>query len=136
MARVELTWIEGQRYLGVDSTRHSVVLSSGDDVGVRPSEALLIALAACSAHDVVAIVEKQRAELRRLSVTVSGEQETAPPRAFRAIHLRFAAAADGLTPEKLRRAADLALNKYCSVRASLSPTIAVTFETVLEGSES
>lgn len=135
MADVELTWIERQRYLGVDSTGHSVVLSSGDDVGVRPSDALLLALAACAAHDVVEIVRKQRGGLRRLTVAVHGEQAPEPPRRYRAIHLRFAADAQGTTPEKLRRAVDLALNKYCAVRASLAADIDITFEVSLTGGE-
>lgn len=132
MATVELTWIEGRRFLGVDSTRHSVVLSGGDDVGVRPSDGLLLALAGCAAYDIVAILEKQRLALRGLTVTVAGEQAEAPPWPYRRIHLRVAAAAAGLRPAQLARAVDLALNKYCSVRASLHPEIAVTFEAVAE----
>ncbi|MEN9939190.1 MAG: hypothetical protein RLZZ387_5769 [Chloroflexota bacterium] len=132
MRRVELTWVEGQRYQGVDSGGNTVALGSGGEPGVSPAEALLLALAGCAAHDVVAIVAKQRATLRRLVVTVTGEQLPTPPRAYRAIHLRFEVSAEGLTEAKLRRAADLALNKYCTVRASLSPEIAVTFAVVLD----
>lgn len=131
MGRIQLTWVEGQRYLGVDSTNHSVVLSGGDDVGVRPSEALLLALAGCSAYDVVEIIRKQRAELRRLRVVVTGEQAPDPPWPYRRIHLRYEVVAAGSTVERVTRAADLALNTYCSVRASLSPEIDVTFEVAL-----
>lgn len=131
MAQIELTWIEKQRFVGVDSTSHSVVLSSGDDIGVRPSETLLIALAACSAHDVVEILGKQRARLRRLAVTVSGEQAPDPPWPFQRIHLSFRVDAEDVRQEQLNRAVDLSLNKYCSVRASLAPSVAVTFEVTL-----
>ena len=61
MAQINLTWVEQQRFIGVDSAGHSVVLSPPNDVGVKPSETLLIALAACAAHDVVEILQKQRA---------------------------------------------------------------------------
>jgi putative redox protein len=132
MAQIELTWIERRRFLGVDSDRHSVVLSPGDDVGVKPAENLLIALAGCAAYDVVAILEKQRLDLRRLAVTVRAEQDAEPPWRFRSISLLVRAAADGLRPAQLERAVDLALNKYCAVRASLHPEIAVSFETTVE----
>lgn len=132
MPTIELTWVEQKRFLGVDSGRHSVVLSGGDDVGVRPSENLLIALAGCAAYDVVEILQKQRLALRSLKVSATGEQAETAPWAYTAIHLRVAAAAAGLRPEQLARAADLALNKYCSVRASLHPDIAVTFDVLVE----
>lgn len=128
MATIELTWIEQKRFLGVDSGKHSVVLSSGDDVGVRPSENLLIALAGCAAYDIVEILQKQRLDLRSLKITAGGEQADAAPWPYRRIHLHVAGAAEGLRPEQLARAVDLSLNKYCSVRASLHPDIEVTFE--------
>lgn len=132
MSTIELTWIERKRFLGVDSTRHSVVLSGGDDVGVKPSDNFLIALAGCAAYDVVEILQKQRLELRLLSVAVDAEQADSPPWPFRRIHLSFKAAAEGLKAEQLARAVDLSLNKYCSVRASLSPEIDVSFEATVE----
>jgi putative redox protein len=132
MAQVELTWIERQRYLAVDSGGHSAVLSSKDDVGVRPSDTLLMALAGCSAYDVVEIIGKRRLDLTRLKVTVTAEQAEQAPWAFTRIHLRYVAAAVGLDQEQLARAIDLALNKYCAVRASLAPEVAVSFEAVIE----
>lgn len=128
MAHIHLTWIEQQRFLGVDAAKHSVVLSPPSDIGVKPSETMLIALAACSAHDVVEILHKQRSGLQRLSVEVDAEQTEDPPWAFRSIRLRYRASAEKLRPEQFKRAVNLALNKYCSVRASLHPEIAVTFE--------
>ena len=135
MAQIDLTWIEQQRFLGVDSSGHSMVLSPPNDVGVKPSETLLIALAACAAHDVVEILHKQRARLERLAVQVTADQAPDPPWAYQRIHLRFQALANGLQPERLERAIDLALNKYCSVRASLSADIAVTFAAELQARE-
>ncbi|HNP85377.1 MAG TPA: OsmC family protein [Kouleothrix sp.] len=127
MAQIDLTWIERQRFLGVDSAGHSMVLSPPSDVGVKPSETLLISLAACAAHDVVEILQKQRAQLARLAVQVTADQAADPPWAYQHIHLRFQVQAGTLSQERLDRAIDLSLNKYCSVRASLSPDIEVTY---------
>lgn len=132
MAQIDLTWIEQQRFIGVDSAGHSMVLSPPTDVGVKPSETLLIALAACAAHDVVEILQKQRARLERLAVQVTADQAPDPPWAYQRIHLRFQVLAEGLPQARLERAIDLALNKYCSVRASLAADIAVTFAAELE----
>lgn len=132
MAHVDITWIEEQRYLAVDSSNHSVVLSPPNDVGMKPSEMLLVALATCTAYDVVKIVQKQRAQLERLSIHVSSEQMAEAPWAYTHIHLLFKVKAGNLTQEKLLKAIDLSMNNYCSVRATLSPSVAVTFEADVE----
>jgi putative redox protein len=50
-------WVSGKRFVGIDSTHHAVVLSSKDEgVGVKPSDMLLVALASCTAVDVVEIL--------------------------------------------------------------------------------
>jgi len=54
MGTATVKWIEGKQFIGVDSTHHSVVLSTPDEgIGVKPSDLLLIAAAACCAVDVV-----------------------------------------------------------------------------------
>ena len=135
MSQIEVTWVNEHRYLAVDSTNHTVVLSPPNDIGIKPSDGLLIALAGCTAHDIVEIINKQRAHLARLVIAVEGEQASQPPWAYQRIHLRVQVTAQNLRHEQLERAVDLALNKYCSVRASLSPDIAVTFEVDLQSED-
>jgi putative redox protein len=127
MAHIELTWIPDQTFLGVDSTNHSIVLSPGGGVGVKPSETLLIALASCSAVDLVEILKKQRTTLHRLIITVDGDQDADQQWPYRRIALCYRVVSTGATLEKVQRAVDLALNRYCSVRSSLHPEIDVTF---------
>lgn len=131
MAHIEVTWVHEHTFIGVDSTGHSLVLATPGGAGVKPSENLLIALASCSAVDSVDIMKKQRARLEWFAVVVDAEQDAEPPWMFRRIHLRYQVTAAGITLEKVRRAVDLALNKYCSVQASLHPEVAVTFEVEL-----
>jgi putative redox protein len=127
-ASIQLTWVGGESFVGVDSTNHTIVLSPPGGTGVRPSDALLLALASCAAVEVVAIVAKQRAKLSALRIDVAAEQRQTHPRAFTHIRLRFSAHAEGLRAAQLQRAVDLALNKYCPVRASLSPEIAIAVD--------
>jgi putative redox protein len=132
MAKVDITWINGQRYLAVDSSNHSVILSPPNDVGMKPGEMLLVSLATCTAYDVVKIVQKQRATLHRLEIEVTGEQQPDPPWPYTAIHLHFNVKAEKLSQTQLERAIDISMNQYCSVRASLSPNVSVTFKADLE----
>ena len=60
MTTTTVRWVNGLHFVGTDSTDHSVVLSGQQPgIGVRPSEMLLIALASCSAVDVVEILKKK-----------------------------------------------------------------------------
>ena len=64
---VNVKWLEEKQFVVIDSTRHSVVLSSpADGVGMKPSDLLLVALAGCSANDVVEILRKKRQKLESL----------------------------------------------------------------------
>ncbi|GAB4129898.1 MAG: OsmC family protein [Roseiflexaceae bacterium] len=131
MAHITLTWISEQRFVGTDSGGHSIVLSAPNDIGVKPAETLLLALASCSGYDLVTIIARRRVPLRRLVVEVQAEQAARPPKAFTSIHLRYLVDAPGLTQAQLDRAIDLALNHYCTVRASLNPAILLSFTGVL-----
>ena len=45
MGTTTVRWIGGKQFVGIDSTQHSVVLSTPDEgVGMKPSELLLVAL--------------------------------------------------------------------------------------------
>lgn len=131
-----LNWLSGQRFVGIDSTNHSVVLSSKDEgIGVKPSDMLLIALAACTAVDVVDILAKKRLPLASLEIITSGEQDADPPWAFRKIHMKFRLAGAGLTEKAVEQAILLSEEKYCAVAATLRGVAQITtdFEILSEG---
>jgi len=104
----------------------------GEGRGIRPMEALLVSLASCAAMDVVHILRKQKEPLDDLRIEVDGERADATPAPFTTIHLTFTATGDGLTEKKVRRAVALSVEKYCSVGASLDPTIEVTHSTQIQ----
>lgn len=131
-----LNWLSGKRFVGIDSTNHSVVLSSKDEgVGVKPSDMLLIALAACAAVDVVEILAKKRMPLSSLEIITSGEQDADPPWTFRRIHLKYRLSGEGLTEKAIEQAIQLSEEKYCSVAATVRGIAQITqeFEIVSKG---
>ena len=90
MGSATVQWIGGKRFVGIDSTNHSVVLSTADEgVGMKPSELLLVALASCTSVDVVEIMTKKRQPLASLNVQITGEQESDPPWTYRKIHVKY-----------------------------------------------
>ncbi len=124
-----LTWIGDKHFVGIDSGSHSVVLSGqADGIGVKPSEMLLIALAACSSVDVVEILEKKRLKLSLLEVTTTGERDPEPPWSYRKIHLKDRLSGHGLTDKAVMQAIDLSQEKYCSVAATVRGVAQITTE--------
>jgi putative redox protein len=128
-AQTRLVWCGEGLFVGIDSNKHSVVISTQDEanrVGMKPSDLLLVALASCTAVDVVSILRKKRQPLSRLEVAADGVQDDRPPWRFRAIHLTYRVRGRDLTPEAVGRAIELAEGRYCSVSASLRPQVEIT----------
>ena len=127
MAEVSVQWIGGERFVGIDRTQHSLVMSTRrEGVGVRPSDLLLVALGACSAVDVVGILQKKRVDLRGLDIKVTGEQDPDPPWTFRKIHIEYILRGKGMTDRAVQQAIKLSEEKYCSVSATVSGVAAMT----------
>lgn len=127
MAQTTVQWISGKNFIGVDSTRHSVVLSAEDQgIGVKPSEMLLVALSSCTAVDVVGIMEKKRKPLSFLEIITSGERDTEPPWPYRQINLHYRVKGKKLTDSAVEQAIRLSHEKYCSVAATVRGVAQIT----------
>jgi putative redox protein len=98
----------------------------GDGRGMRPMELLLAAVASCSAMDVVSILRKQREPLEHLAVEIEGTRADAVPSPYTQMKLVFVARGP-VDDHKLQRAVGLAVDKYCSARATLAG-VDVTWE--------
>jgi len=127
MGTATVKWIEGKQFIGIDSTNHSVVLSTPDEgIGIKPSELLLIALASCSSVDVVEILAKKRMTLTHLEISSSAEQDQDPPWTFRKIHMHYKIGGKNLTEKAVAQAIQLSEEKYCSVAATIRATAHIT----------
>lgn len=106
----------------------------GHDKGVRPMQALLMAVGGCSAIDIVLILKKQRQEVTDFRMEIDGEREKGKePSLWETIHIIYHL--DGkIDPEKAKRAVQLSMEKYCSVSQTLEKAGAkITWETRVNG---
>jgi len=127
MSSASVKWIGGKQFIGVDSTKHSVVLSTPDEgIGMKPSELMLVALASCTAVDVVEILNKKRLGLESLEISAEAQQEKDPPWTFRKIHLTYRLKGEKLTEKDVAQAIELSEEKYCSVAATLRGVAEIT----------
>lgn len=104
----------------------------GKNKGFRPMELLAGSLAACASIDVIQILKKKRILLGCYDVNIETKRKEAVPASFEQITLHFIFC--NVIDEKLLRSViDLALNKYCSVKASLSDEIKIDYTITIKG---
>ncbi len=137
MGKIDVKWLgeESRMFVGRDTMGRTVVAGywqKPDDPtwtearGAKASDLLVIALATCSAYDVVDILQKQRQLLASLAVSADAEQASEAPWQFVRIHLHYQASGEGLDPKKVERAIQLSEEKYCSVAATIRGTTEIT----------
>jgi len=101
------------------------------EAGPSPVDSVLVSLAACSAIDVVEILEKRRTPATALSVHVEFSRAPTPPRRLTDIALRFSIATESEL-HHVERAIELSMQKYCSVATSLAPDTHISWKAELE----
>ena len=91
-----------------------------------PMEHLLSAVAACASVDAVQMLKKKRKTVNEFTIESDGIRRTEYPKAFTHITLKFLLKSPNTTEEELAKVVKLAVDKYCSVSASLSDKIEFT----------
>ncbi len=100
--------------------------AGGQDDGPRPTELLLMAVGGCTSVDMVSTLGKMRVPFVDLEVTVSGQQAQEHPRYFTDIEVLYRIWGDDIPQDKVERAAQLSLDRYCSVSQTLEGRVRIT----------
>ena len=134
-----MVWQSGMAFEGTTTTGHRIMVDSskehgGQDLGPKPIELLLTALAGCTAMDVLSILQKKREPLKGLEVHVEGERAGEHPMVYKHITIVYRIFGD-VKPDAVARAIELSSTKYCGAHAMLekSARIHTRFEIVPEG---
>ena len=124
-------WSEAEAFDAGEPGKTTVRIDGNKLTGPGPVDMLLSALATCSAIDVVSILAKRRTPVASLDIDVRGERAQAVPARLTSIAIIYRITGNGIDRESAEMAIDLALNKYCSVRDSLDPSIPIEWTLVL-----
>ena len=115
----KLVWQGGLQFLGTNAKGHQTLLDGKTEAAASPVEILLETLGACTAIDVVVILEKSRTPAQHIEVAMIGERHDPEPRYYTSVNVRFDVWGEGIRTETLTRAISLSFTKYCSVYHSL-----------------
>jgi putative redox protein len=134
MVEAQVTWTDGERFVGNASSGHAMVIDSDRErnTATGPMELVLIGLCVCTATDVISILRKKREPFSGLHVRAEAERAKEPPTVYTSIKLIFT-----ISGKVARKAAEdavrLSEEKYCSVSAMLKSTARITTEVHFSG---
>ena len=121
-------WIGKQKFVATSPSGHAMTIDSDRDSNQAPGpmELLLLALGACTATDVVIILDKKRQKLESLEVICSGERAAEPPTVWTKLEMLYRLRGQ-LDDAAVKHAIQLSEDKYCSVAAMLRKTATLSW---------
>jgi putative redox protein len=113
-------WAGGLRFIGTGASGHSVVIDGDKNSAVSPMEMMLLGTGGCACIDLVMILEKARQKVVDAWVDIGGERREELPRYFTDIEMHFVVKGIDIKEHHVKRAIDLAMEKYCSASAQMA----------------
>lgn len=131
MPKATIKYTDGLQFVGEAGSGHALVMDGdenfgGRNTGLRPMELLLIGVGGCSGMDVVSILKKKKQDVRSLEINVDGKKADEHPMKYTAIDIEFVITGRNISEEAVKRAIQLSMDKYCSVKATLEGTATVS----------
>ncbi len=97
--------------------------------GFRPMHLLLASLGGCAVMDVIAILQKMRQEIADIKADVEATPiPNSKPTLFESAHVHFRIYGTNLDEEKVKKAIELTMEKYCSVVLTVRCSMQVTYD--------
>lgn len=132
MAKVEVKWIDGMRFVAIPESGHAVIMDSSEDKGgldsgPRPMELLLISLAGCTGMDVIYILKKMRVQVQGFELKIDAERRREHPRYYSKVHVKYVFYGKDIPEDKVKQAIELSQHKYCSVSATMRAVGELTY---------
>ena len=134
----KVTWQKELQFVGMADSGFPVKLDShaGPETGVSPMELVVMALAGCTAMDVISILVKKKMTVTSFEVRVKADRADEHPKRFTKADLEYVIRGLGVDEASVLRAIELSLTKYCAVHATLQDSfpMAITYS-IYEGDE-
>jgi len=132
MAKATVTFTGGMQFVASADSGHAIVMdadadSGGSNTGSRPMELLLMGIGGCSGMDIISILRKKKQQVTGLEAHVSGTMADDYPHKYTEITIEYIVRGKGVAEEAVKRAVQLSMDKYCSVKATLEGAAKINF---------
>jgi putative redox protein len=118
----EFTSHMGHNTIEIDGSREN---------GFGPKALLLSGLAGCSGMDVVDILQKMRVEFSALEIEVEADQTDEHPKVYKDINIIYKVTTAKDNEDKVKKAIELSLTKYCGVSAMLQKNSIINYQLLI-----
>lgn len=139
--QASIQWLGKMAFTASDSNGNQLRLDApeavgGDNNGFRPKQLLLDSLGGCTAMDVISILTKMQQIPTTFTVAVTATEAEDHPKELSNFHISYQVS-DNVDPQKLQKAIDLSLKRYCAVTAMFNKFTTVSHEIVwISGNDS
>lgn len=117
---ISTQWLGEMAFESTNPSGHSLRIDAGPEnggqgSGLRPKALMLSALAGCSGLDVASLIKKMKLEVDTFRIDTLAELSEAHPRYYESVVVEYHFYGSNLAEDKLQRAVDLSVGKYCGV---------------------
>lgn len=122
---VTTQWKGGMLFESDNPNGHSVMMDTreefgGTNSGLSPKAMMLSSLAGCTGLDVVSVLNKMKVELENFKIVVKGELTEEHPKYYHTVTVDYHFYGKDLSEEKINKAVNLSIEKYCGVMVMFS----------------
>ena len=110
---------------------NSIQLDGSRQNGFSPKALLLAGLGGCSGIDVVDILQKMRVHFSNFDIDVETTQTEENPKVFNDIFITYKIKTATKNEDKVKKAIDLSLEKYCGVSAMLKKNSPIHYKLLI-----
>ena len=117
---VTTRWLGNMAFESNNPSGHTLTIDAspddgGEGQGYRPKALMLASLAGCSGLDVASPIKKMKLQVKNFRIETFGDLTDEHPKYYNKVRLEYHFYGDSLNEERLQRAVDLSIEKYCGV---------------------
>lgn len=117
---VTTKWLGEMAFESNNPSNHTLLIDAspddgGEGSGLRPKALMLSALAGCSGLDVASLIKKMKLEVDDFHIETMANLTDEHPKYYDSVTIEYHFHGPNLKEDKLQRAVDLSVEKYCGV---------------------
>ncbi|MBK6937951.1 MAG: OsmC family protein [Chitinophagaceae bacterium] len=127
MTKTVTRWKREHEFIS-EMEENTIELDGNRINGFGPKALLMSRLAGCTGIDVVDILEKMRVMFSSFEIEVEAEQTDEHPKVYKEIIITYRIATIQENEDKVKKAIELSLDKYCGVAAMLRKNSSISYK--------
>jgi putative redox protein len=129
---LDVTWESNMKF-SANIDNHEIIIDAGldnggNDEGPRPKSFMMLALAGCTGMDVISILKKMREDVSYFNIKIDADLNDEHPKKFLAMKVIYEFKGNNLDREKVEKAVNLSIDKYCGVNANYKDAMKMEYE--------